>query len=130
MPSPKLARQRRPRGIREQALGPWVQGVNEKAEAHALEFSELSDSGNVIVDERTGRATQRPGNKFLVNIGLLNNPTTKCHNFIKRDGTEIALITDGEKLVCRCYLQARRTGSAPISLLPTMSALPPKADIA
>lgn len=99
MPSPKLTRQRRPRGIREQALGPWVQGVNEKAEPHALEFSELSDSGNIIVDERTGRATQRPGNKFIVNIALLNRPVTKCHNFIKRDGTEIALITDGEILV-------------------------------
>ena len=99
MPSPKLTRQRRPRGIREQALGPWPSGVNEKAEPHALEFSELSGSGNIMTDEDTGKTSQRPGSKFDANVAELDNPVSKCYNFIKRDGTEIALLTDGKKLV-------------------------------
>ena len=54
---------RRPR-VSRVPMGPWTQGVNQRDEPHLLEFSEMSASSNVIVDEFTGRLSKRPGTLF------------------------------------------------------------------
>lgn len=89
---------RRPR-VASQPLGPWTQGVNERAEPHLLDFSELSDAANVMVDEDTGRTIKRPGTVHRADIPFLIDTPVRAHRLIKRDGQEILLVTDNKKIV-------------------------------
>ena len=95
----RLAREFRRPQTASVPLGPFVQGVNEKSEPHLLEFSELVDASNVVIDEETGRLKKRPGTLFKTTIPFLIDPPKRAYNFVRRDGTEILLITDDKKLV-------------------------------
>lgn len=90
---------RRPK-VNQLPLGPWIQGVNEKLEPHLLEFSELSDAKNVVVDENTGRLNKRPGSLFrsAALSSLLIDAPVRGFNFKKRDGTELLIVTDNKKI--------------------------------
>lgn len=99
MPSKRLFRESRRPQQAQTPLGPFTQGVNEKLEPHLLEFSEMSDAANVVIDEFSGRLKKRPGTAYLSTIPYLIDPPMRAYNFIKRDGQEILLITDNKKLV-------------------------------
>ena len=97
MPSRNFRSSRRPQ-FSQIALGPWGQGVNENAEPHTLEYSELQDALNVVFDDKTGRVKKRPGTRLRSTITALDNPPVRGIRFTKTNGQEILVVTDNHKI--------------------------------
>ena len=87
----------RPGAILEVPLGPWVDGINEKKEAGVLTATELRAAANVLFDEVPGQTTKRWGN-FAAATMPSGTPAKYGYKYIKSDGTELLLVSDGEKL--------------------------------
>jgi ribosomal protein L24 len=87
----------RPGAILEVPLGPWVDGINEKKEAGVLTATELRAAANVLFDEVPGQTTKRWGNMHAATMPS-GTPAKYAYKYIKSDGTELMLVSDGEKL--------------------------------
>lgn len=96
---PRVFRQSRRPQEASVPLGPFTQGVNERTEPHLLEFSEASGGQNFIADDFKGRLRKRPGTVFKAAVPHLIDPPRRAFTFVKRDGTEILIVTDNKKLV-------------------------------
>lgn len=78
-------------------LGPFLDGVDEKTEPGLLTATQLRVANNVLLDEQTGTVVKRYG----VNVVALmpsGEPAKFGYNFKKTDGTELLLVSDGDKI--------------------------------
>lgn len=87
----------RPGNTLEVPLGPWVEGINEKKEAGTLTATELRAAANVLFDEVPGQTTKCPGS-LVAALMPSGTPAKYGYRFIKTDGTELLLVSDGETI--------------------------------
>lgn len=92
----RIGRQR-PGAILEIPLGPWVDGINEKKEAGVLTTTELRAAANVLFDEIPGQATKANGAQQVA-LMPTGEPARFGYRYIKSDGTENLLVSDGESI--------------------------------
>lgn len=78
-------------------LGPWVEGINEKKEAGTLTATELRAAANVLFDEVPGQTTKAIGS-LVAALMPSGEPAKYAYRFIKNDGTELLMVSDGEYL--------------------------------
>ncbi len=96
MPSRQRTEVRRKRS----PIGPWIDGVNELIQPHALKPTELSDAENIDLDTAPGKVLKRYGSSLTkANIPILANPPRNAYEFVKSDGTVQLVLTDDEKVV-------------------------------
>lgn len=81
----------------EFTLGPWDNGINEKAEPGILGPADLRAAVNILLDETPGLATKHFGNTEVANLPS-GNPPKFGYTFKKNDGTEYLLLSDGVTL--------------------------------
>lgn len=78
-------------------LGPFLDGVDEKSEPGLLTATQLRVANNVLLDEQTGTVVKRYGMNV---VALMPSGVAAKYgyNFKKTDGTELLLVSDGDKI--------------------------------
>ena len=78
-------------------IGPWTEGIDQKAAPWAIPHGKMSDARNLVLDEVPGYAVGRQGSVLLSNLPS-GAPARDGYVYSQSNGTTYLMASDGSTL--------------------------------